>query len=225
MTLSLELVTEWIDSFPVAVYLTDAMVQLYSEEKPNSSAQTKHKEEGDIEAATWLWLSTVDWCITGQTFLSTINQQWCKTLTMFKYLPSRPMSEMPYLLMRRWQIQYATAFHLDFMSKLSVKWRWWAAQARHEWWWLAVFGLEIISLRLLVVGQKRQLQLALIFKHRWDWLLTEGEIYQSSRIVKVAAPSPDITIVNMQQMLHHVLWSQCEYTSDHSEHIKRRLSC
>ena len=40
MTLSPELVTEWIDSFPIAVYLTDAMEHMYFEE-----AQTKHKEE------------------------------------------------------------------------------------------------------------------------------------------------------------------------------------
>ena len=47
MTLSPELVTEWIDLFPVAVYLTDAMEHLYSEEAPSSSVQTKHKEEGE----------------------------------------------------------------------------------------------------------------------------------------------------------------------------------
>ena len=40
-------VTEWIDSFPVAVYLTNAMEYFHSKEAPNSSAQIKHKEEGE----------------------------------------------------------------------------------------------------------------------------------------------------------------------------------
>jgi len=40
-------VTEWIDSFPVAVYLTDTMDHLYSEEAPSTSAQTKRKEKGE----------------------------------------------------------------------------------------------------------------------------------------------------------------------------------
>ena len=38
--------TEWFDSFPVNVFFIDAMEHLYSEEAPNSSAQTKNKEEG-----------------------------------------------------------------------------------------------------------------------------------------------------------------------------------
>ncbi|KAG1713969.1 hypothetical protein GQR58_002027 [Nymphon striatum] len=45
ITLSPELVIEWIDSFPISVYLSDAMEHLYSDQSPKSSPQTKHKEE------------------------------------------------------------------------------------------------------------------------------------------------------------------------------------
>ena len=49
ITLSPELVTEWIDSFPISVYVSDAMGHnvMYSQadQIPNSSSQTKHKEE------------------------------------------------------------------------------------------------------------------------------------------------------------------------------------
>ena len=49
MTLSPELVTEWIDSFPISVYISDAMESMYSQadQLPKDSSQTKHKEEGN----------------------------------------------------------------------------------------------------------------------------------------------------------------------------------
>ena len=46
MTLSNELVTEWINAFPVMVHMSDAMDSLYSEESTDNFSQTKHKEEG-----------------------------------------------------------------------------------------------------------------------------------------------------------------------------------
>ena len=49
ITLSPELVTEWIDSFPISVYVSYDMGHMYSQadQLPNSSSQTKHKEEGN----------------------------------------------------------------------------------------------------------------------------------------------------------------------------------
>ena len=54
------------------------MGHLYSAEAPNSTAQIKHKEEGERErkAETCLWWATVDWYRIVKTFPSTINQQW-----------------------------------------------------------------------------------------------------------------------------------------------------
>ena len=46
LTLSPELVSEWIDSFPISAFLSDAMENLYSEKDCTSSMQVKHKEEG-----------------------------------------------------------------------------------------------------------------------------------------------------------------------------------
>jgi len=74
-------------------------------------------------------------------------------------------------------------------------------------------------LRLHMVGQKRQLQLAPItyipiwvlrhtsIAHRWVWLLTEGEqIYRANRLglKQVSASAPDILIAGMQHA-----WSHC----------------
>ena len=46
MTLSNELVTEWINAFPVMAHMSDAMDSLYSEESNDDFKQTRHKEEG-----------------------------------------------------------------------------------------------------------------------------------------------------------------------------------
>lgn len=47
MTLSQELVSEWIDSFPISAFLSDDMESLHLEQAWNSTAQMKHKEEGE----------------------------------------------------------------------------------------------------------------------------------------------------------------------------------
>ena len=49
ITLSPELVTEWIYLFLISVYVSDDMGHMYSQadQLPNSSSQTKHKEEGN----------------------------------------------------------------------------------------------------------------------------------------------------------------------------------
>ena len=46
MTLSSELVTEWINAFPISAYLSDVMGVLYTEEAPSLKVEAKHKEEG-----------------------------------------------------------------------------------------------------------------------------------------------------------------------------------
>ena len=46
MTLSSELVTEWINAFTISAYLSDDMDVLYTEEAPSLKAEAKHKEEG-----------------------------------------------------------------------------------------------------------------------------------------------------------------------------------
>ena len=46
MTLSSELVKEWINAFPISTYLSDAMDVLYTKVPPSLKVEAKHKEEG-----------------------------------------------------------------------------------------------------------------------------------------------------------------------------------
>ena len=100
-----------------------------------------------------------------------------------------------------------------------------------------VFYLETIFLRLHMVGQKRQLQLAPISQHEL-YTITPSLIDENGYLRKrkyilvnrlgleqVSAPAPGIAIVEMQQMLYHIIWPHGENVSDVSGNIERRLSC
>ena len=80
------------------------------------------------------------------------------------------------------------------------------------------FDLETIFLRLLMVGQKRQLQLAPIFQYElcnipyslideYGCLRNGNKSILANRLglKQVSAPAPDIVIVDMQQMLYHIV--------------------
>ena len=99
------------------------------------------------------------------------------------------------------------------------------------------FDLETIFLRLLMVGQKRQLQLASIFQyelctilpsliHEYGCLRKGNKSIPANRLrlKQVSAPAPYIAIVDMQHMLYHIAWSHGGDGSDLGEHIKRFLS-
>ena len=45
MTLSVELVSEWIDSFPITAHVSDHMDHIYADHAPVVSSQKQHKEE------------------------------------------------------------------------------------------------------------------------------------------------------------------------------------
>ena len=79
-----------------------------------------------------------------------------------------------------------------------------------------VFGLEFIILRLLVVGQQREMELPRIFGYelcdvpptlidecgcvrRWNKAILVHKLG-----VKLNTPSQDVFIVNAQQLLYHV---------------------
>ena len=89
-----------------------------------------------------------------------------------------------------------------------------------------------------MVGQKRQLQLAPILQYElcnippslideYGCLRKGNKSILANRLglKQVSAPAPDIVIVDMQQMLYHIVWPHGGDASDLSENIKRRLAC
>ena len=100
------------------------------------------------------------------------------------------------------------------------------------------FDLDIIFLRLIMVGQKRQLQLASIFQcefctnppslmNEYGCLRKGNEslLANDPGLKQVSVPAPHIVIVDMQQMRYHIV---CPYGGDASylsENMKRCLTC
>ena len=101
-----------------------------------------------------------------------------------------------------------------------------------------VFDLEAIFLRLLMVGQQRQLQLAHIFQYElcavppslideYGCLRKGNKAALANRlgVQQLMAPAPDIIIVDAQQLLYHIVWPHGGDVSVLAESMKRRLSC
>ena len=153
ITLSPEQVAEWIDSFPISAYVSDALDHCYSPDQANSSSETPHKEEG-------------------------IKRRKVDTDD------------------RRLKLKHGI--------KIGDQ---------------AVFDLESIFLRLLLVGQQREMELLPIFGYELcavpPSLVDEyGCLRKGNKTVlmhrlgvkQCQLQRPDVVIVDAQQLLYHVVW-------------------
>jgi hypothetical protein len=99
------------------------------------------------------------------------------------------------------------------------------------------FDLETIFLRLLMLGQQRQLQLDEVFQFELcavpSSLIDEyGCLRKGNKAVLVKrlavflqnAASPDVVIVDAQQLLYHIVWPHGGDASVLGDSIKQRLS-
>lgn len=221
MTLSPELVMEWIDSFPISVYLSGAMEHIYQEHPVDSSTQVKHKEEGEnrrkldqqdrreisLELAKHSHPLEVESevlynIVNGQVAPKEVNVQ--DALVTGEKMASYFRNSLPSGFHAKINNQVKTMEHLKRGMKVGSK---------------TVFDLEAIFLRLLTVGQQRQFQLASIFQYELCKLpsslmdeygcLRKGNksVLANRLCVQIAAaPNPDIVIVDAQQLLYHVVW-------------------
>ena len=100
-----------------------------------------------------------------------------------------------------------------------------------------VFDMEAIFIRLLMVGQQRQLHMSQIFQYELCAIppslideygcLRKGNKYALANRLGVqqsAAQPPDIVIVDTQQLLYHIVWPHGGTVYIVAENIKRRLS-
>ena len=98
------------------------------------------------------------------------------------------------------------------------------------------FDLETIFLRLLMVGQKRQLQLGPIFQYElcnippslideYGCLRKGNKSILANRLGLKQVSAPNIDRVDIQQMLYRIVYPYGGDASDFSENIKPRVSC
>ena len=100
-----------------------------------------------------------------------------------------------------------------------------------------VLDLDAIFLRLLIVGQQRQLQLDTVFQHELcavpSFLCDEyGCLRKGNKAVVVKhlgvplreVQTPDMVIVDTQQLMYHITWPQAGNASVLVESMKHRLA-
>jgi hypothetical protein len=240
ITLSPELVTEWIDAFPISVYLSDVMDHLYSEYLPDLSVSTKHKEEGgkrrrldcdDRELiAAELSKHSHPLSVKSDVLYNIVNGQVApKEVNVEDALVAGGK------LADTFRNSLPDGFHAKIFSQVKTMERLKRGLKVGE---QTVFDLEAIFLRILMVGQQRQLQLETIFQYElcvvpsslideYGCLRKGNKSALVSRlgVQQVNPNTPDVVIVDMQQLLYHVVWPHGGDCSTLADSIKSRLSC
>ena len=100
-----------------------------------------------------------------------------------------------------------------------------------------IFDLDAIFIRLMVVGQQRQLQLttviqyelcsvppSLIDEYGCLWKGNKSVLCNRLGVVQVDPSTPDVVIGDMQQMLYHIVWPHGGDALMLFENTKQRLS-
>ncbi len=250
MTLSPEMVAEWIDSFPVTAYLSDTMEHIY----PDAPVKTKdeagssdlisgprHKEEGkkrremdaDDRHRISLQLSKMSHPLENRS-PHLYNIANCEFATPEADVNVADSGNIGDRMSAEFRASLPAGFHgtisspirtMDHMKK--------GVKVGDK----TIFDLETIFLRLLTIGQQRQMELAPIFHYELcpvpPSLIDEyGRLWKGSKaplahklsVRTLQPPPPDVTIVDVSQLLYHIVWPFRGGASDNVESMKTRLS-
>jgi len=240
MTLSPELVTEWIDSFPISVYLSDAMEHMYSEKVPIASLQTKHKEEGmkrrklDVDDRNLIAAE-----LAKHSHPLAVESDVLYNIVNGKVAPKEVNVADAVVIGEKMVMSFHNSLPSGFHGKISSQVKTMEQLKRGmKIGSKTAFDMEAIFIRLLMVGQQRQLKLAPIFQYElcafppsiideYGCLRKGNKSVLANRlgVKQLDAPAPDIVIVDAQQLLYHIIWPHGGDASIVIESIKRRLSC
>ncbi len=161
LTLSSELVTEWIDSFPVSAYLSDAMEQLYSYEVHCSPSPSKHKDEGDkrrkLDSGDRQMIATE---LARHSHPLEVESAVLYNIVNGQIAPRNVNVEDALVIGEKIATSFRNSLPFDFHAKISSQVKTMEQLKRGvKVGDNTVFDLEAIFIRLLLVGQQRQLQL------------------------------------------------------------------
>ena len=239
MTLSSELVTEWINAFPISAYLSDDMDVGYTEEAPSLKVEAKHKEEGwkrrNLDAddrkriADELSKHSHSLDVDSNALYNIANGQVAPddvnvpdAMRIGEQMVASFEKSLPEGFHGKISIPVKTMEKLKQGIKVGDK---------------IVFDLDAIFLRLLLVGQQRQLQLDTVFQHELcavpSSLCDEyGCLRKGNKAVLVKrlgvplreVQTPDMVIVDTQQLMYHIRGSQAGNASVLVESMKHRLA-
>ena len=251
MTLSPEMVEEWINSFPVTAYLSDTMAHIYpnppvkenEDQAAPSTTKTgpRHKEEGrkrremdaDDRRRILLELSKMSHPLENQSphLYNIANGRFAPPEAEVNVAESVDIGEK---MAAQFQTSLPTGFHAPISSCIKTMEHIKKGMKVGD---KTIFELETIFFRLLTVGQQRQIKLATIFQYELcpipPSLIDEyGCLRKGSKAplahklcIQAQRPSPpDVTIVDASQLLYHIVWPSRGDASHIVKSIKTRLS-
>lgn len=239
MTLSSELVCEWIDAFPITVHVSDCMDYIYYY-TPGQSARKQHKEElrhrrvldacdrGLIDAEVERYPHPLEDNrpylynpISGQIAANDVNVADSIAIGVKmerKYIASLPDG-----------FYNPISSPIKTMSALKKKVK--GNKVRPQ------IDLESIFLRLLMIGQQRKMELEPLFAYELcavpSSLIDEhGCLRKSNKsalvkrlgVLETLPIAADIVIIDVSQLFYHIVWPHGGSPSDLIASIRGRLS-
>lgn len=240
MTLSPELVSEWIDAFPITVHVSEHVDHIYSTSAPGQSVKNKHKEElkhrrvldaydRDLIAAEvekyphpledhrpHLYNP-----VTGQIASADVNV--ANSFSIGAKMESKYITNLP----DGFYDPISSPIKTMSILKKKVK----VNDAR------PAIDLENIFLRLLMIGQQRQMELKPLFAYELcsvpSSLIDENSCLRKGNksglvkrlgVLENCPTAPDIVIVDVSQLFYHTVWPFHGSVSDLISSIQGRLS-
>ena len=220
MTLKPELVSEWIDSFPITIHIADRLEYIYDSQELSGETQHKHKEElshrqqldfedrklvsDEIEKYPHPLDSNEEKLfniVTGQIAPSTVNV--ADSLNIGQRMEIDFKNKLP------------NGFHDPISSPIKNME---VIKTKDTKKLQPTFNLETLFLRILLIGQQRQLELKPLFDYELcsvppalideNFCLRKGvKSCLVKRLGVLVQPShPDIVIVDVSQLLYRVVW-------------------
>ena len=235
ISLSPHQVAEWLDSFPLSAYISDMLDFCYLTDLPATPTETPHKEgvsrrklDEDDRMITELEKCSHPLEKTSDVLYNIHNGQVAPTevnvadsLDLGMAMATSFRHSLPSGFFAALTSPVKTMEHLKRGVKFGEK---------------VVFDLESIFLRLIMIGQQREMELMPIFGYELCAVpasivdeygcLRKGSkavLVQKLGVRQLQPHSPNIIIIDAQQLLYHVVWPCGESVGVLAESIKARL--
>lgn len=240
MTLSAEFVSEWIDAFPIIVHLSDRLDYIYSADATRLSVQKQHTEELkhrrvlDADDRRRVDAEVEKYChpledhhdqlcnpVTGELAPAEVNV--ADAFVIGEQMASKYMASLPDGFYNPISSPIKTMDILKKKVKCNKG--------------LPIIDLENIFLRLLMIGQRRQMDLQSLFAYELcsvppslideHGCLRKGNksvLVKRLGVVDFSPPIADTIIVDVSQLFYHIVWPHGGSPSDLIASITARLN-
>ena len=235
MTLSPELVCEWIDAFPITAHVTDQVDCIYSANAPCQFAQKQHILKTNKDTGV-CWMQTiVDKEVTKHPHPLEDKRSHLYNAVTGQLAPEYVNVADSLLIGQRVAKCYSASLPSGLYAPIScpIKTMCDAMKSKRNPDKPAT-DLENICVRLIMIGQRRQLELLYYELSAVSASLIDEQGYlrkgntcalvKRLGVIECMPPTADIVIVDVQQLLYRIVWPHGGSPSDVIESNRRRLS-